>query len=44
MYIKDLKCYDDMYYVGDVVDIDGSGWVDLETAEKILLEFNNGVV
>jgi len=44
MYIKDLKCYDDMYYVGDVVDIDGSGWVDLETAEKILLEINNGVV
>lgn len=44
MNISDLKCYDDMYYVGDVVDIDGNGWVDLETAELILLEINNGVL
>ena len=27
-----------MYYIGDIVDVDGDGWVDEETAELILLE------
>ena len=26
---------DDMYYVGDIVDVDGDGWVDKETFELI---------
>ena len=26
---------DDMYYVGDIVDIDGDGWVDKETFKLI---------
>ena len=29
---------DDMYYVGDIVDVDGDGWVDRETFELICLE------
>ena len=31
-----------MYYIGDIVDMDGDGWVDEETAELILLEHNGG--
>ena len=29
------------YYVGNMID--GMGFVDMETAELILLEYNNGV-
>ena len=32
-----------MYYVGDVIDLDGNQWVDEETLELIILELNNGV-
>ena len=39
----DLTQLDGMYYVGHLIDIDGSGYVDEETAELILLEYNNGV-
>ena len=40
---SDLKQLDGMYYVGHLIDMDGSGYVDEETAELILLEYNNGV-
>ena len=40
---SDLKELDGMYYVGHLIDIDGSGYVDEETAELILLEYNAGV-
>ena len=40
---SDLTQLDGMYYVGHLIDIDGSGYVDEETAELILLEYNNGV-
>ena len=40
---SDLKQYEAMYYIGDIVDIDGDGWVDEETAELILVEYNAGV-
>jgi hypothetical protein len=30
--LKDLKQQDGMYYIGDFVDIEGSGWVDKDTA------------
>ena len=40
---SDLTLEDDMYYVGHIVDMDGDGWVDEETAELILLEYNAGV-
>tara|TARA_Y100000813_G_C23838173_1_gene200719 strand:+ start:189 stop:323 length:135 start_codon:yes stop_codon:yes gene_type:complete len=39
----ELKEKDGMYYIGDIVDIDGDGWVDEETAELILVEYNAGV-
>jgi len=39
----DLKQFEGMYYIGDIVDVDGDGWVDEETAELILLEHNAGV-
>ena len=39
----DLTQLDGMYYVGHLIDMDGSGYVDEETAELILLEYNNGV-
>ena len=40
---KELKERDGMYYIGDIVDIDGDGWVDEEPAELILVEYNAGV-
>ena len=33
---EDFECYDNEYFVGHVVDIDGSPWVDEETFELIL--------
>jgi len=39
----DLTQHDGMYYVGHLIDIDGSGYVDEESAELILLEHNAGV-
>ena len=43
MYLEDLTCIDDLYYVGDIADVDGSAWVNRATAELILLEFNEGI-
>lgn len=43
MSISDLMQVDGVYYVGHLIDIDGDGWVDAETAELILLEYNAGV-
>ena len=37
---SELKEREGMYYIGDIVDIDGDGWVDEETAELILVEYN----
>lgn len=44
MYKSDLKQWDSLFYVGHLIDIDGDGWVDEETAELILLEYNAGVI
>jgi len=44
MYKSDLKQFDGLFYVGHLIDIDGDGWVDEETAELILLEYNAGVI
>ena len=41
--LKNLIVYDDLYYVGHIIDLDGNDWVDKETAELLLLEYNNGV-
>ena len=33
-----MKDYKGLVYIGDIVDMDGDGWVDMETAEMILAE------
>ena len=43
MLLEDLYCIDDLYYIGNIADVDGSPWVDQATAELILLEFNAGI-
>ena len=44
MYKSDLKQFEGLFYVGHLIDIDGDGWVDEETAELVLLEYNAGVI
>jgi hypothetical protein len=39
----ELTQQDGKYYVGHLFDMDGDGYVDEETAELILLEYNAGV-
>ena len=34
--LKDLRQFDDMYYIGDIVDVDGSGWVTKQEAEQLI--------
>ena len=41
MTLKDLQEVDGLFYVGELADVDGSLWVNQETAELILLEINN---
>jgi hypothetical protein len=41
--LADLECYDFQYYVGHIADMDGDEWVNQETAELVLLEYNAGV-
>jgi hypothetical protein len=38
--LEDLMCYDEMYYVGDMIDVDGNGWVTKEEALEILEQIN----
>lgn len=40
---EDFVCRHGWYYVGHVVDVDGSPWVDEEQLELILEELNAGV-
>lgn len=43
MYTKKMfKEYDGMFYVGNIIDVDGDGWVTEEQLELLLLEINNG--
>jgi len=41
--LEDLKQYDDLFYVGDIVNLDKSEWVTREEAEEILLDYNQQV-
>ena len=41
--LEDLLIHDEMYYLGHLTDMDSDGWVDKETAELFLLEYNSGV-
>lgn len=43
LHIKDLLMIEDLYYIGHIADLDGNDWVDLETAQLVLLEYNSGV-
>lgn len=43
MTLQDLQEIDGLFFIGEIADVDGSPWVDQETAELILLELNNGV-
>ena len=38
--LTDLMCCDGMYYVGDLVDMDGSNWVDEKMAQQTLDQLN----
>ena len=34
--LRELKCNDEMYYVGDLIDLDNNGWVDKERAIEVI--------
>jgi hypothetical protein len=36
--LNGLKCYDDLYYIGEMYDDDRDGWVDKERAIDIIRE------
>lgn len=38
--LTDLMECEGMYYVGDLVDMDGSNWVDKQMAQQILDQLN----
>ena len=38
MNVNDLMNMNDMYYVGNIVDVDGDGWVSKSEAQAILDE------
>ena len=38
--LNNLMCYDDLYYIGDIVDVDGSGWVSKKEALELLNSLN----
>lgn len=38
--LKDLREQDGLYYIADIVDVDGSGWVDKEVALKTIEMIN----
>jgi hypothetical protein len=40
MNVNELMNMNDMYYVGNIVDVDGDGWVDKATAQAIIDQIN----
>jgi hypothetical protein len=42
MNVNDLMNMDNMYYVGNIVDVDGNGWVTKQEAQAILDELGMG--
>jgi hypothetical protein len=42
MNVNELMNMNDMYYVGNLVDVDGSGWVSKAEAQAILDELGMG--
>ncbi len=43
MNVNDLMNMNDMYYVGNIVDVDGNGWVTKQEAQAILDELMGDV-
>ena len=39
--LKDLRKQDGLYYIANIVDIDGSGWVDKDTALQTIDMLNS---
>jgi hypothetical protein len=42
--LNDLMCYDDLYYIGNIIDADGNEWVDEAEATQILNMINGEVI
>lgn len=42
MNVNELMNMNDMYYVGNIVDVDGNGWVTKAEAQAILNELGMG--
>ena len=42
MNVNELMNMNDMYYVGNIVDVDGNGWVSKAEAQQILNELGMG--
>lgn len=42
MNVNDLMNMNDMYYVGNIIDVDGDGWVTKAEAQMILDELGCG--
>jgi len=42
MNVNELMNMNDMYYVGNIVDVDGNGWVTKSEAQAILNELGMG--
>jgi len=42
MNVNELMNMNDMYYVGNIVDVDGNGWVSKSEAQQILNELGMG--
>jgi hypothetical protein len=42
MNVNDLMNMNDMYYVGNIYDVDGDGWVSKSEAQAILNELGMG--
>lgn len=40
--LEDLPQHEEMFYVGDIVDVDGSGWVEEREALEIIESLNSG--
>jgi hypothetical protein len=43
MNVNDLMNMNDMYYVGNIIDVDGDGWVTKQEAQSILDELMGDV-
>lgn len=38
--LEDLKCVDGLYYIGDLIDVDGNAWVEKSVALEIIDQEN----